>query len=65
MCHCPNSEKLNTYPKETNAGAAKQWTIQANEADMPITSDFTGDIDLINCNTIANIIIFPLFKKFR
>jgi len=52
------------YPKETNIGAARQWAIQANDADMPITSDFIGGIDLINCNTIANVPRFLLLTKF-
>jgi len=51
------------YPKETNTGAARQWAIQANDADMPITSDFAGDIDLINCNMIANVTRFLLLTK--
>lgn len=65
MCHCPKRVWLKTYPNEIKAGATKQWTIHANEADMPIKSDFTNDITFTVCNMIANIRIISFLKKMQ
>ena len=47
------------------AGATKQWTIQAIEAEIPIKSDLINDMIFIICNMIANIRIFSFFKNMQ